>query len=330
MRALLCTVIVTFVGYYGRLIAADNPPALQLTGTVPLPGVEGRFDHFAVDTEGHRLFVAAVANNTVEVLDLVAGKRIQAVTGLQKPHGLLYLAGLKRLYIACGGDGMLRTYDGVNLRPIGTITNLSDADNVRFDAAAQRIYVGYGKGALAVTDTNATSILAQIQVPGHPESFQLEPHGTRIFVNIPDVRQITVVDREKCSVTHSWPLTNLLANFPMVLDEPNHRLFIVCRRPARLLAFDSDNGHRVADIEVSGDTDDVFYDVLRRRLYLSCGEGYVDVIAQRNASHYERIERIPTRSGARTAWFSPELDQFYLAVPKDAKHDAEIRIYQAP
>ena len=309
----------------GCVIAAEGQP-LKLINTVPLPGVAGRFDHFSIDVEGQRLFVAALGNNTLEAIDLKKLTRITSITGLHKPTGVLYLAG--KLYIANGDDGTFRVFDGETLVSGGKLGPLDDADNVRFDAKAQRIYVGYGGGALGVTDATAAKLLDRIELKGHPESFQIERDGPRVFVNIPDAKMIAVVDREKRAVVAQWPMETFQANYPMAFDEASHRLFVGCRRPARLVVFDTAAGKPVADLEISGDTDDLFFDAKRQCLYISCGEGFIDVIQRRNGDRYERVARIATRAGARTSFFSPDLDQLYLAVPQRDGREAELRVYQ--
>src|SRR6516162_2178419 len=167
-----------------------------------------------------------------------------------------------------------------------------------------------------------------IKLAGHPESFQLEKQGWRVFVNVPDAKQIAVVDTEKDSVVTRWPMKEFQANFPMALDEPNHRLFVGCRKPARLVVFDTEAGKPVADLAISGDTDDLFYDAKRKRIYISCGEGFLDVVQQSSPDKYERTAHIPTASGARTCFFSSDLDRLFLAVPDRGNQRAEIRIYQ--
>lgn len=322
----LILAVIFFAGLLtGRAV---ETPLLRLTHTIPLPGVAGRFDHFACDATMHRLVVAALGNDTAEVLDLSNYSRLKTIPSLSKPTGVLILAEPKRVFIANGNEGALRAFDAVSYVPILRVGELDDADNTRYDAVAKRIYVGFGDGALGVVDPSPGRLLDRIPLAGHPESFQLESKGPRIFVNVPDAKQVAVVDREKKAVVAMWPLEKWRGNFPMVLDEANHRLFVGCRSPARLVVLDTANGAVVADLEISGDTDDVFYDAKRQRIYASCGAGFLDVIQRRAGDHYERIARVPTRDGARTGFFSPELDQFYLAVPKRAGSDAEIRVYQ--
>ena len=309
-------------------LAANAGEPLSLTHTIPLPGVHGRLDHFACDAAGQKLIVAALGNNTGEVIDLADNKHLHTITGLRKPAGALMLTEPRRFYFANGDDGTFRSFDATTNIPASQLAGLDDADNVRFDATAKLIYIGYGEGALAVTDPATSKLLHSIPLPAHPESFRLETKGSRIFVNVPGKRQIAVVDREQHKVVATWQMGKWQANFPMALDEANHRLFIGCRNPARLVIFDTERGVPVADLEISGDTDDLFYDAKRQRIYLSCGEGFLDVIRQTTADHYERSAKIATRVGARTSYFSQELDRLYLAVPERAGQGAELRVYQ--
>ncbi len=309
------------------LEAADTSP-LKLIQTIPLPGVAGRFDHFAIDANGKRLFVAALGNNTVEVIDLAEGKRLQSLRGMAKPTGVLYLPEANQLLVANGDDGTLKTLRGSDYGVLHNLTGLDDADNLRLDTETKLAWLGYGNGALAVVDPAGSKSLASIKLPAHPESFQLEPGGTRLFVNLPDAKQIDVIDLESRAVLASWPMQEFQANFPMALDAGSHRLFVGCRKPPRLVVFDTDGGKPVANLSISSDTDDLFYDPKRRQVYISCGEGYIDVIEQASLDSYKRVSRVRTSAGARTSFFSPALDRLYLAVPHRDSHIAEIRVYQ--
>ena len=309
-------------------VHAAEPPMLKLTKTIPLPGVKGRFDHFAIDAKGQRLFVAALGNNSLEVLDVAAGKRIKSINGLHKPTGVAYLSELNQIGVANGDDGTFKLFDGASYELTKTLDSLADADNVRFDSKAKLIYVGYKDGALAVIDSATMKQTDSIKLAAHPESFQLEANGSRIFVNVPDAKQVAVADRETKSIVAAWPMTEFKANFPMALDEAKHRLFVGCRQPARLVVFDTAAGKPVTNLAISGDTDDLFYDASRKRLYISCGEGFLDVVEAHDGDRYERVTRIPTRAGARTCFFSSGLNQLYLAVPQRNGQDAEIRIYE--
>lgn len=307
---------------------AQESGTLNLTKIIPLPGVRGRFDHFSIDPKGRRLFIAALGHNTLEVVDTAEGRRLKTIRGLHKPTGVLYLAEQNQIAVANGDDGTLKLFDGATYEPVKTLGSLEDADNLRFDAKRKQIYLGYGDGALAVIDSTTMTQTGNIKLAAHPESFQLEPRGDRIFVNLPNARQISAIDLVKQTVTATWPMERFHANFPMALDEAHHRLFVGCRQPARLVVLDTVAGKPVTDLAISGDTDDLFYDAKLKRLYISCGEGFVDVIDQRDADTYQLRERFATRAGARTSFFSSELNEFYLAVPWRENRTAEIRVFQ--
>ena len=283
----------------------------------------------AVDVAGQRLFVAALGNNTVEVVDLKEGKRIQSLSGFAEPQGVVYVPEFDKLIVANGADGTCRILDGRSFKIVATVQLGEDADNVRYDKKDKLVYVGYGDGALTAIDAKTGAKVADIKLAAHPESFRLEANSPRIFVNVPGADQIAVVDREKKAVIETWPLKDAKGNFPMFLDESNHRLFVGCRRPARLLVLDTANGKTVSDMKISGDTDDLFYDATSKQIYASCGAGFIDLIQQKDADSYELRERIPTVSGARTSFFSPELGRLYLAVRAGIiVGGAEIRVFQ--
>ena len=309
-------------------VRAQEPATLKLTRTIPLPGVKGRFDHFAIDAKGQRLFVAALGNNTLEVIDLAAGHHLRSITRLHKPTGVLYLTDQNQIAVANGDDGTLKVFDGVSYELKTTVSSLDDADHVRFDTKTRLIYVGYGDGALSIIDSTTMKQTGNIKLAAHPESFQLEKEGSRIFVNVTDAKHIAVIDREKRNVIATWPMEKFQAHFPMALDEANHRLFVGCRKPVRLVVFDTANGQPISDLKISGDSDDLFYDAERQRLYISCGEGFVDVVDARPTGDCELHERIPTRAGARTSFFSAELDGFFLAVPTRGNQSAELRVFR--
>lgn len=310
----------------GLHLAAAESTVLKPVNTIVLDGVSGRIDHLALDAKRNRLFVAALGNDTLEILDVAATKRLHTITGLHKPQGVVYLPELNQIVVGDGSDGTCKLFDGRSYQLIKSIDAMDDADNVRYDTQTKLIYQGWGDGALAVID-NSFKRIADIKLDGHPESFQLESAGPRVFVNVPDARQIAVVDRKKGVVTAKWPMKKYQSNFPMALDEAGHRLFVGCRRPSRLVVLDTDSGREVSALPISGDTDDVFYDSAHKRIYVSCGEGFVDVITRHDNDAYEVTAKISTAAGARTSYFSPGRNEYYLAVPARFSHSAEIRIY---
>jgi hypothetical protein len=301
---------------------------LRLVQTIPLPNIKGRLDHLAVDLKGRRLFVAALGNNTLEVIDLHAGRRIHTISGLHEPQGVLFIPEFKKIFVTSGQSGTVEMFTGDSFHLDKSVKLSDDADNIRYDAATKAVYVGYGNGALGIIDVTSGQHLGDIKLQGHPESFQLETSRRSMFVNIPTANHIAVVDREKRVVVARWPLKGARANFPMVLDETHHRLFVGFRKPARLIVFDTESGQLVAMLESAGDCDDVFYDAIHRRIYMSCGEGFINVFEQRDANHYKTIAKIPTARGARTSLLVPELRRLYLAVPHHASQGAEVRVYE--
>jgi YVTN family beta-propeller protein len=306
-------------------IGVMGAQTLTLSRTILLPGVEGRIDHFSLDTDGERLFVAALGNNTVEVVDLKAGKVIRSVGGFSEPQGILYLPEFQRLYVANGGDGTLRIFDGTTFASIAVLKFAGDADNLRYDSSTKKIYVGYGSGALGIVDAEKNVIVGNIPLSAHPESFQLEKNGTRIFVNVPSSHKISVEDRVTKKSLGSWSLGLVVANFPMALDDENHRAFVACRLQARLLIFDTQSDREIAKLDLHGDCDDVFYDAARRQIYASCGEGFIDVFSQVDADHYTLKESVKTVSKARTCLFYNQ--HLYLAIPLRGSEPAQIREY---
>jgi DNA-binding beta-propeller fold protein YncE len=305
---------------------AQAPQPVTLVQTIALPDVRGRIDHLDIDLDAERLFVAALGNNSVEVIDLRAGRRSARVEGLQEPQGLAYLAETKRLVVANGKSGRLDIFAGPGLTSTGQVEGLEDADNVRFDSSTGQLYVGYGS-SLAVIDVASGKVANRIKLAGHPESFQLETAGSLIFVNVPGADHVAVVDRRRQVVIGTWPLGDAKANFPMALDEPDHRLFVATRRPAMLLVFDTETGKRMANVPIGDDADDLYFDRERKLIYAICGQGVIDVIQQRDADHYGAVARVITAPGARTGLFVHARKALYVAVPAQRSASAEIRVY---
>ncbi|MEN6603837.1 MAG: hypothetical protein ABFD86_15615 [Bryobacteraceae bacterium] len=306
----------------------QQPRGLSLKSRIELSTVEGRIDHLSADVRTRRLFVAALENQTVEVLDVQSGKRLRTITKLAEPQGVYFDPYTSRLFVACAKDGAVRLFDAASYQLLETAKFSSDADNIRYDARGRRIVVGYGDGALALLDPNGKAI-GEIALGGHPESFQIEKAGTRAYVNVPDRKQIEIADLTKNKVVSKWPVTSALKNYPMALDEPHHRLLIGCRAPARMLVLDTDTGKQTASVEIVGDTDDLFLDAARRRVYVIGGQGFVDVFEQENADGYKHIARCATAPGARTGLFVPEWGQLFVAVPHRERQKAAILVYEA-
>jgi YVTN family beta-propeller protein len=298
---------------------------LKLEATVPLPAVKGRIDHLSADVAGKRLFVAALGNDTVEVIDVAGNRHERSVRGFGEPQGVLYVPSRKRLYVANGNGNRVDILDADTFEVRKRI-DASDADNLRFDSAADSVVVGYGRGALRMIDAAAERVTGEIALRAHPESFQLERDGPRAFVNVPDAHEVAVVDRVRRATIGAWETPGAAANFPMALDEAGGRLFVGARRPAVLLAYDIATGKVVARLPIGEDTDDVFFDTERKRLYVICGEGRVDVFRQESADRYVLAQSVKTAPRARTGLFVPELRRLYVAAPA-AGAPARVLVY---
>jgi len=306
--------------------AQPASPPLILEAKIPLGEVSGRIDHLGIDVKRQRLFVAELGNNSVGVVDLAAGKILRRITGLSEPQGVAYVPFADNVFVANAGDGSVRVLRGEDLAPIGRIELDDDADNVRVDAAHKRVLVGYGKGALAVIDPVSLSRTADIRLKAHPEGFQIDGTGTQVFVNVPSSHEIVVADLAAGS-TQSLPTQGAGSNFPMAIDGEGHRIVVVFRSPPTLMALSSQDGHVAAKLETCSDADDVFVDRKRSRVYVSCGEGVVDVLEAGEAG-YRRLARVPTVSGARTSLFVPELDRLLVAVRATSREPAAIWVFR--
>ena len=332
------------LGFWTLLLLATPPLAnpqaapqveptkpLVLTEAIPTPGVQGRFDHFGFDGK-NQLFVAALGNNTVEVIDISARVRAHSIAGIPNPQGVVYAPDARKLF-AASSKGKLRIYDGANFELLKEIDFHGDVDNLRYDAATHRVYVGYGEdetGAIGTVDALTNERLAEeYKLGAHPESFQLEVSGPNIYVNLPDLKQIAVINRESGSIKR-WPM-KLEHNFPMALDEAGQRLFVATHEPARLAVLDTNSGRSIAELPCVQDADDVYYDAGRKRIYVPGGEGYISVFQMSDPDHYQLLAKVPSTLGARTAGYFGKgrkgFDRFFLGVPARADHGAEIWIY---
>jgi DNA-binding beta-propeller fold protein YncE len=322
MKYSLATLLLLTSAIHGQ-----DQQLLSLTGRIELPNVDGRIDHFSADVNGKRLFMSALGNHTVEVLDVDSGKRLKTLTDLAEPQGAYFDPSTNRLFVACAKDGSTKLFDAGTFQLLDTAKFSADADNIRYDARGRRVIVGYGDGALAFLDSNGKKT-GEIPLDGHPESFQLEKTGTRVFVKVPDQKEVQVADLVKNSLVTKWPVTSALKNYPMALDEGHHRLLIGCRAPARMLAIDTETGKQTASVEIVGDTDDLFYDAAHSRVYVIGGQGFVDVFGQKDADHYDRVGHYATAQGARTGLFVPEWSKLFVAVPHRGEQRAAVLVYQ--
>jgi DNA-binding beta-propeller fold protein YncE len=349
MKSAATILFVTSLLGLGGSAAAQGSQVLLLKSHIALPDVKGRIDHFSVDVKGQRLFMAGVGNHTLEVMDLKSGKRVRTISDLAEPQGVYYDSATNHLYVACGLDGVTYIYDGTTFQLLGSVKFPDDADNIRYDVRSKSVIVGYagakelrkrveGTGGLGFIDSITGKQTRTIVIDAHPESFRLEEKGTRLFVNVPDKKEIEVVDVEKGTILARWPVS-AKNNFPMSLDEAHHRLFVGCWNPARLIVFDTETGIEVTSLdlgekgivkpEIVGITDDLFYDSARSRVYVLNALGSIDVFQQNDPDHYELIASISTPLNAKTGLFVPELGKLIVGVVQSGDNSAEVRVYEA-
>lgn len=327
--------LFAFLAHHTRSVAAQAVREilpLQLEEQIPVPGVAGRLDHFTSDTKRKRLFVSALGNNTVEVIDVFAGRVIHSIPGLAEPQGPLYVPSVDKLYVANAGDGKVRVYDGAQYTLRNTIDFGADPDNIRYDAASNEIFVGFGEddGGIAMVDPSTDQRVGKVyKTGGHPESFQVEASGGHIFANVPDAGNVVEsIDRKTGAIT-KWPLKGLRGNYAMALNEEDHRLFTVTRKTPMLVVLDTRTGREVARLRAAGECDDVFFDASRKRIYVIGGEGSITVIQQNDPDHYEQIASIPSAVGVRTGYFFAKRDRFYAGVPARGNQPAQVWTYEA-
>ena len=309
------------------LLQAQHSAPLKLLQSIPLPGLkEGDFDHFAVDLDGHRLFLTAEANGLVEVFDTQTNKLIHTIRGLEAPHSMVYRPDLKRLFVVDGDASEIKAYDTNTYGLVGHIGLYIDADSQADDPETNLMYVvGGGREAhtpysyISIVDTTQSKKIVDAKIDANwLEAIALEKRGPRLFVNVTSENAVGVMDRNQHSITTKWPIPG---------DTQQNRLFVVTRKPAQLVALDSESGATVASIPCVNDADDLYYDAGRKRIYVPGGEGYISVIQQNDADHYQPLAKIPTTVGARTGLWYEKRDRFYLAVPASSKQGAALWVY---
>jgi DNA-binding beta-propeller fold protein YncE len=326
MRLLL---VAALTGLLTTLAPAAEPAsALELVQTIVLKGKAGKLDHLALDAKRERLFLANTTNGTLDVVDLKAGKLLKQVPGQSGIQGVAYAADLDRVFVGLGSAGLCNVFDGADYRPLKTI-RFADSDNVRYDANGHQVFVAHAEKALGVVDAKTYAVKPDIKLPGPAEGFQIATDKPRLFLVVPSPSQVVVIDTDKKEVVGTYPLKMAGSGHPLALDEADRRLFVGCRKEPMVVAMDTETGKEITNVPVPKDIDDLFYDAKRKRLYASCGEGFVAVIRQSDPDHYAVQEKVPTAPQAKTSYFDPASDRLYVAVPRlPAKEGPEILVYK--
>ena len=313
---------------------------LQLVQTIPLPSVQGRFDHLDVDVEGKRLFVVAVESGSTEVVDLAAGKWTRSIPGFKTPTEPVYVPQLNKLFVVSRDDGMVRVFRGDSLDLVDSLKLELGANRAFYDPATQYLYVGYG-GHLAgfdycrvgLIDARNDKLLGDIVVNYESQSSQIlmDNATRRIFVAVPEHRRMDVFDAKDRQLVLSWATGG--EGGDMALDQTHHRLFLATRNsPQMMVVYDSESGQEIASLPAEGRMNGVYYDAGHQRIYVTCGRelpaGFVFVYQQKDPDHYEFTGKVPTGPGAGTSFWVPALNRFYVAAPAHEKQEAAVLVFE--
>ncbi|OAI50669.1 hypothetical protein AYO44_17575 [Planctomycetaceae bacterium SCGC AG-212-F19] len=310
-------------------LGAQEKPSMVLAQTIALKGRPGKLDHLALDAKTDRLFVANKANNTLDIVDLKTGKLIQQIGAQQGIQGIAFAADLDRIFVGLGQGGYCNIFNGQDLKLLKSVKFMDDSDNVRYHAKTHLVYVAHAENALGVIDAKTFEVKADIKLPAMAEGFVLENARPRLYVNITSLSQVVQIDSDTNKITNTYPIKLAGANVPMAFDEPNHRIFLGCRKPPAVVVMDTETGKEVASVPIAADVDDLFFDAQRKKLYAACGDGMISVVKQVSADKYEPGDKIATEKGARTGLFDSESSRFFLAVPRQPGKDAaEVRVYK--
>jgi DNA-binding beta-propeller fold protein YncE len=311
---------------------ADESP-LERVQTIELKGPVGGLDHLAVDAKRGRLFVANTINDSLDIVDLKAGKLFRQVSGQGRIRGIAYSPEADRIFVGNGTGGVCNTFDGERYDLIKSIPLGDDTDNVRYNPRTRRIYVVHADTELAVIDAKDFTLRSPIALPQSLGAFQLEASRPRMYMNAKAEGQVVVIDMDRDEVVSRFPVAPAGQNAAVAIDESDHRLFVGCRKNPSLVVMDSDSGKIVASVPIPGDVDDLSYDARRKLIYASCGDGAIAVIRQVDADRYESLGTVTTVKGARTSIFNPEDGRLYVAVPRRAERPdqqhPEVWVYRA-
>lgn len=301
---------------------------LKLEKTIEMPGVSGRIDHMAINLKAQVVYMAALGNNTVEVIDLRNGAVIHSIAGLDEPQGIAFIPEHNEVVVANGGNGNCVFYNAADYSIITTLHLAGDADNVRYNALSGKIYIGYGDGGIAVIDAISHKQISDVKLPAHPESFQLDQKNNLLLVNLPGANAISVIGLNDFKVLNTWKTNSLKANFPLTLDTANNHVMIGFRHPAVLVTYDVKTGKEVNRTDLISDVDDIFYHPAKHQVLASGGGGAINIFEKNTDNTYKKIANISTRFGTRTSLLIPSLQTYVLAERANGGKPAALVVYK--
>jgi len=338
MKSLLAILMGAVLLLVGLRTEAQEKNGLRLVQTIPMPEVKGRLDHMDVDVKGKRLFVAGLENGSLEVIDLAAGKRAKSIPGFKKPQGIAYVAALNKVFVASGDDGMVRVFRGDSLELVDSIQLDLGPNRVVYDPNRALVYVGYGGkdagkdyGEVGIIDAKTDRHVGDIQVVAHPSELLLTRPGEKLFVCVSIASKVQVIDTKKREVVATWAVSSE-RDGDAALEEKTQRLFIGTRTPPQMIVMDSASGREIANLPTVEGMDGVYFNAGQKKIYVSGGRdnetGGVFVYRQKDADHYETVGQIPTRAGAGTSFWSPELNRYCVAAAAHGNEDAAILVFE--
>lgn len=320
------TLVICFSNCKGQTTTFGEDK-LKLEKKIELPAVIGRIDHMAVNLKDKVLYMAALGNNTVEVIDLNKGSLVRSIKGVEEPQGIAYIPEQNEIAVASGGNGDCVFFNATTFEKIATIHLAGDADNIRYDAAERKMYVGYGNGGMAMIDPVAHKQTGNVKLAAHPESFQLDKKNNKLYVNLPGDHSIAIIDLKSFTIGDTWKISKYRANFPMSLDTANNFVLVGFRYPAVLGWYNSQTGEEVTKVDLAGDVDDIFY-FDRQQIIASGGGGYINIFEKDADNTFKLVSNIGTRSGARTSLLIPSLGYYVLAERAEGSKAAAIVVYK--
>src|SRR5260370_4121335 len=339
-RSLLTVTLVT-AAVAGRaqtpdVATAQANDALTLVARIPVPDMTGTWDHLAVDPVTKRLFASAQEDNQVRVFDLEARTPLQTISGgFNRPQGLYYVPGTEALAVTNGRDGSLRSFNGKTYEPIKILPLTLGADMMDMDPQTKYLYVDHGgidsnrgPGALAVVDSKTWEKVGEVPTEYRPGSLEVEKRGDRLFVTLPGLSQVAVIDRTKGQIFARFQLSIPAQPIALTLDETGHHLFIANRKHASFKLLDLDTRRLIATLYTIDGIVRVYFDVDLHRIYLTALDGYVQVIQQIDINQYKSIARFFTGHHAGTSQFVPSMNLLCVAVPPVEGQAAEIWLFQ--
>jgi DNA-binding beta-propeller fold protein YncE len=325
-----------FIFAFASTLSAQQP--LKLLQTIPMPSVKGRIDHLGIDVKRGRLYIAGLGNDTMEVVDIRAGKWLRSVSGFKTPQGIWYVPSVDKLFAASGDAGTCRVFRGGDLKEVDTIHLAPGVNRLIYNPVARQLYAGYGGkdaswdyGEIGIISPRTDQVLGKVKVASHPAEILVDHSGRKLYVAIYPAQKIQLIDIPHRSVVATWS-TGSAHPGDMALDENTGRLFVGSKDPPVFLIYDSASGKEVSHMPLVEGQDGVYFDARRKRIYISggreLGSGSVDVIQEQDPDHYKELARVPTGPGAGTSLFVPELDRLYVAVPAHGQSSAEVMVFE--